>query len=144
MKKNYNLIETLELLDQECLNEIYFDQVQNHFLIKDQEIKLKYTDSNNNNLAINNAENMNKNLSKSSTSKSISNVKNPTLTNVNSLDNAIANLAKKNQLLVENISSNDDSNLKFIPIDELISNAKKIAKNFAKYKINSQEFTKDN
>lgn len=137
MKKNYNLIETLELLDQECLNEIYFDQVQNHFLIKDQEIKLKYTDSNNNNLAINNAENMNKNLSKSSTSKSVSNVnsksagnvKNPTLTNVNSLDNAIVNLAKKNQLLVENISSNDDSNLKFIPIDELISNAKKIAKN---------------
>jgi uracil-DNA glycosylase family 4 len=137
MKKNYNLIETLELLDQECLNEIYFDQVQNHFLIKDQEIKLKSIDSNNNNLAINNAENMNKNLSKSSTSKSVSNVnsksagnsKNPILTNVNSLDNAIANLAKKNQLLVENISSNDDSNLKFIPIDELISIAKKIAKN---------------
>lgn len=137
MKKNYNLIETLELLDQECLNEIYFDQAQNHFLIKDQEIKLKSTDSNNNNLAINNAENMNKNLSKPSTSKSVSNVdsksagnsKNPILTTVNSLDNAIANLAKKNQLLVENISSNDDSNLKFIPIDELISNAKKIAKN---------------
>jgi DNA polymerase len=137
MKKNYNLIETLELLDQECLNEIYFDQAQNHFLIKDQEIKLKSIDSNNNNLAINNAENMNKNLSKPSTSKSVSNVdsksssnaKNPILTNVNSLDNAIANLAKKNQLLVENISSNDDSNLKFIPIDELISNAKKIAKN---------------
>jgi DNA polymerase len=137
MKKNYNLIETLELLDQDCLNEIYFDQVQNHFLIKDQEIKLKSIESNNNNLAINNAENMNKNLSKSSTAKSVSNVdsksssnaKNPILTNVNSLDNAIANLAKKNQLLVENISSNDDSNLKFIPIDELISNAKKIAKN---------------
>ena len=137
MKKNYNLIETLELLDQECLNEIYFDQVQNHFLIKDQEIKLKSIDSNNNSLAINNAENMNKNLSKSSTSKSVSNVnsksvgnvKNPTLSNVNSLDNAIANLAKKNQLSDKNISSNDDSNSKFIPLDELISNAKKIANN---------------
>ena len=129
MKKNYNLIETLELLDQDCLNEIYFDQVQNHFLIKDQEIKLKSIESNNNNLAINNAENMNKDLSKPSTSKSISNAKNPTLTNINGLDNAIANLAKKNQLLVENISSTDDSNQKFIPIDELISNAKKIAKN---------------
>jgi uracil-DNA glycosylase family 4 len=129
MKKDYNLIETLELLDQECLNEIYFDQVQNHFLIKDQEIKLKSIESNNNNLAINNAENMNKDLSKPSTSKSISNAKNPTLTNINGLDNAIANLAKKNQLLVENISSTDDSNQKFIPIDELISNAKNIAKN---------------
>jgi len=133
MKRNYNLIETLELLDQECLNEIYFDQVQNHFLTKDPEIKLKSIDSNNNNLAINNAENMNKNLSKSSNYESISSKKNPTSSNAYSLDKSIEkpieNFAKKNQLSNENISSNINSNLKFIPLDELISNAYKIAKN---------------
>jgi DNA polymerase len=135
MKKNYNLIETLELLDQECLNEIYFDQVQNHFLIKDQEVEAKSIKSNEN-LAMNNIKNMPKNLSKNFDSKDIANNKNPSQSNLinhvaknNNLDNAIENLAKKNQLLVQNNSQLNDPDQKFIPLDEIIANARTIANN---------------
>ncbi len=131
MKTNYKNIEALEFLVQNDLNEIFFENPQNHFLVKDNKNTQQSTISNKNNLALNNHENMVKKTPKISnaiTEKNSKNFENNQLINpVFSTSDALANLAKKNITLNQSNIEKNDSSQKFIPLNEIINLAKNTA-----------------
>ena len=131
MKKNYNTFEALQFLAENDLNEVFFDKPQNHFLVKDIKNQLPLTADDKNNFFINNQETMPKKITKVNDRLANNNAKNindeKMISPVFSTDSAIANLAKKNQILSPNSLQKNNLEEKFIPINDIIASAKNLA-----------------
>lgn len=122
---NKNKITALEFYDDHQLNEIYFDQAQNRLIPEVNSNKKLST------VTTSDSQKKNKKISDNNNFSSNATTKNSPPTNlitpVFSTNNALANLAKRNEQLINN--SPQASNLleKFVPLDQIIDQAKSLA-----------------
>ncbi|GDX35912.1 hypothetical protein LBMAG18_04230 [Alphaproteobacteria bacterium] len=121
-----NKISALEFYNDNQLNEIYFDQAQNR-LIPEVNSNKKFLTSTNNNSPKKNKK-IDDNSNNFSNNSDIKNsLSNDLITPVFSTNNALANLAKRNEQLMTNNSHPNNLLEKFIPLDQIISQAKILA-----------------
>ncbi|MFM2200328.1 MAG: hypothetical protein RL769_383 [Pseudomonadota bacterium] len=122
---NKNKISALEFYDDNQLNEIYFDKPQNRLIPEVNSNKKLSNETTSDSLK------KNKKISDNNNSSSNSSAKNPPPTNlitpVFSTNNALANLAKRNEQLINNNPQANNLLEKFIPLDQIIDQAKRLA-----------------
>ncbi|MFM7620152.1 MAG: uracil-DNA glycosylase [Alphaproteobacteria bacterium] len=127
---NKNKINALEFYDDNQLNEIYFDQPQNRLIPENNSHKEIL------NITNNNSPKKNKKINDNSHNYS-NNSNNPNTSSTNlitpifSTNNALASLAKRNEQITSSnsseINSTENSTEKFIPLDQIINQAKNLA-----------------
>lgn len=122
---NKNKINALEFYDDHQLNEIYFDQAQNRLIPEVNSNKKLST------VTTSDSQKKNKKISDNNNFSSNATAKNSPPTNlitpVFSTNNALANLAKRNEQLINNNPQTNSMLEKFVPLDQIIQQAKSLA-----------------